>query len=279
MRNSLKKIFDSLLVKYSNPNYLNTDPIQFVHVFSNPQDQELVGFISALFAYGNVKSILKYIKNLLNLLGNTPSQFILETKNLQKIKTQILGYRFQTSEDVYQFLLILGILWQKSNTLESYFTSQGSERIINFQKKFWQTYSNYFSLPPTRGLKFLVGFENPKSPNKRYWLFLRWMVRNTYPDLGIYKTISPSELLYPLDTHIQKLTSILGMSLRKTNDIDKVIEITTAFQEFCREDPVKYDFSLSRLGILKQCKETYEQTLCSICILKVHCNLMGETNK
>lgn len=274
----MNEILERLSLKYSKHEYLGTDPIQIPHSYSIIQDKEIVGFISALFSYGNVKAILNHLTNLLNLLGKNPSKFLSNTQNINQIQKHIPSYRFQTSQDIYQFLYILGILWKQSYTLELFFTSQGNERILEFQKKFWNTYSEYYTTKPSYGLRFLIGSENPKSPHKRYWMFLRWMVRKEYPDFGIYKSISPCELLYPLDIHIQKFANVLGLSNRKTNDITKVIEITNALSKLAPLDPVKYDFPLSRLGILKECKGYYHSKLCPNCDLKSICHLSKKVN-
>jgi uncharacterized protein (TIGR02757 family) len=104
-------------------------------------------------------------------------------------------------------------------------------------------------------------------------MFLRWMVRDSFPDFGIYKTISKPELLYPTDVHIVRLSRILGFSNRRTVDFQLAKNISDHFQIINPEDPLLYDFSLSRLGILKICKTKYVPEICEKCELKKICNI------
>lgn len=104
-------------------------------------------------------------------------------------------------------------------------------------------------------------------------MFLRWMVRKNFPDFGIYTSIQPWELLFPLDTHIQRIANILGISARKTPDWKKAEEITDFFAKVDPTDPVRADFSLSRLGILKECKTKYVRALCETCELRTICKI------
>ena len=104
-------------------------------------------------------------------------------------------------------------------------------------------------------------------------MFLRWMVRDSFPDFGFYKSISKKELLYPTDVHIVRLSSILGFSNRKTVDYFLAKSISDYFLQLNREDPLAYDFALSRLGILKICKTKYLPEICEYCELKKVCNI------
>lgn len=104
-------------------------------------------------------------------------------------------------------------------------------------------------------------------------MFLRWMVRRGFPDFGIYTSIQPWELLFPLDIHIQRIANVLGISSRKTPDWKKAEEITEFFAKVHPADPVRADFSLSRLGILRECKTKYVKTLCEVCEIRSICGI------
>lgn len=104
-------------------------------------------------------------------------------------------------------------------------------------------------------------------------MYLRWMVRKEYPDFGIYSTISPAELQFPLDIHIQRIASVLRIGSRQTPDWKKAEEITDFFREIFPDDPVRGDFALSRLGILKKCKSAYDVELCETCRINTICKV------
>ena len=268
------KIFDNIYEKYNDIKYISTDPIEFCYSYSNKSDQELIGFISALFSYGNINSIKAFLRKLFNYLGKNPIKFLLdEYTDLPPD----LYYRFQTNQDIHLFLQTLKSIYLKSNTLEKFFYPENKptrERIMNFQK-FYLNESLKFSKNNkfSPGYKFLIGSANKDSSNKRYNMFLRWMVRDTFPDLNIYTSFLKSDLLYPLDTHILKISKILSLTLRNTPGYKMSAEITNEFKKFNKNDPLKYDFPLSRLGILKECKVSYEKTICESCLLKSNCSI------
>jgi len=79
-------------------------------------------------------------------------------------------------------------------------------------------------------------------------MYLRWMVRKDNLDLGLWSKIDKKDLLLPLDTHTFKVSERLGLLKRKTYDMKAAIEITNRLRQFDKEDPIKYDFALYRLG-------------------------------
>ena len=85
---------------------------------------------------------------------------------------------------------------------------------------------------------------------KRHNLFLRWVVRGPDGvDLGLWSAVSPRDLVVPLDTHMARLGGALGLTGRKTPDWGMAEEITDSLRLVCPEDPVKFDYPLTRLGI------------------------------
>lgn len=250
----LNKYLFYLVEKYSKPEFLFSDPIQFCYRYESVRDIELVAIITSLFSYGNVNSICKFLESIFSILGKTPSKSILEISNTSLNSINL--YRFQKREDVFEFLIVLSQLWKKEKSFQNYFLSYNLNLgILNFQKEFWKLYKEIFSKSPSYGLQFLVGKENEKSTHKRYWMFLRWMIRKTFPDFGIYHKIHPKDLIYPLDTHILQFSELHKITLRKTNDYKKALEITQWFQKFSEEDPLIFDFPITRIGILRRLKK------------------------
>ena len=270
-----RKFFDALNKTYSKKEYIKSDPILFCYQYKSKQDIEIVGFISALFAYGNVSSINSHLEKLFELFGSQPFEFI-KAGDFSKIEKKIHKYRFQTSKDILIFLKALSEILKINSSLEILFKSENrmlNERIVYFQKYFLYIVDKITKSKLSYGLKFLIGSGILKSSHKRYCMFLRWMVRDSFPDFGFYKSISKKELLYPTDVHIVRLSSILGFSNRKTVDYFLAKSISDYFLQLNREDPLAYDFALSRLGILKICKTKYLPEICEYCELKKVCNI------
>jgi uncharacterized protein (TIGR02757 family) len=321
-RNPVKSLLKSLQEKYCQPEYLSTDPIIALDTFSSIQDKEIIGLISALYSYGNVRSIQNYISKIIFFLSENPSEKIRTwTKtDSRKLKNRLGPYRFQTEEDTIHFLESLSSLLRtqeisksknsvrvqsenlskaygyeqnrkdfqenpenpdlnrsQAPVLESLFWNRDSHSteswsleagILNFQSELRKHISK-----SSYGLDFLIGKEKKNSAYKRYTMFLRWMVGTTYPDLGIYTGIPEEALLFPLDTHILNINEILGLSQRKSKDRKLAEEITARFRELVEEPASRYDFALSRLGIVNGCKAKWIPEICSFCEIHTICKI------
>ena len=82
-------------------------------------------------------------------------------------------------------------------------------------------------------------------------MFFRWMVRHDNIDTGLWKFISPGELVVPLDTHIFRMSKELGFTSRRTASLNTALEITDSLRQYSENDPVKYDWALSHIGIIE----------------------------
>jgi uncharacterized protein (TIGR02757 family) len=277
---TIRKQFDDIAEQFNHPDFLQSDPILFCYRFTKREDIEVIGFIASMFSYGNVASIQIFLEKLFKGLSSNP---------YQKIKDENLSfpsniyYRFQTNKDIHIFFKGLQALLNGNTSLEYYFqneTLSTQERIQSFQNKFTSAIlSTTGEKKLSNGLKFLIGTSSKNSANKRYNMFLRWMVRDTFPDFGLYKTFQKKNIVYPLDTHIVKLSKILGLSNLKTINAKMAREITENVKQINPEDPLLYDFPLSRLGILKICKTKYIKEICSTCVIKKMCTIYAPYNQ
>ena len=86
------------------------------------------------------------------------------------------------------------------------------------------------------------------SAMKRLNLFLRWMVRQDEVDPGGWR-VAPRLLIVPLDVHMHRCARALGLTQRNAADMKTALDITRSLAKFCPEDPVKYDFCITRFGI------------------------------
>lgn len=233
---------------------LLNDPVEFPHRYERKEDIEIAGFIAALFAYGRVELFKPVIEKILNRMGKSPCDFLLNFKPSRHRRLfEGLYYRFQKQEDIIKLLKILSLLLQRHDNIEEAFCKfyrPEDEDTFNAIEGF----SRYCLslLKNTKGLRQLFPLPSDGSACKRLNLFLRWMVRKDEIDLGIWKGIAKNKLIIPLDIHIARISMKLGLTKRKTPDIKMAKEITSALKRLDPEDPLKYDFVLCHTGMMNQ---------------------------
>lgn len=232
---------------YTRPELISPDPLEFLARYPRPQDRETAAFLAACFAYGNVKQILKNINGILAKMPHGPHAFILHATPSKLRKTfKGFRYRFTREEELCAFLAAVQCTLQKYGSLENCFLAHYRE-------------TDETVLPALRGLArelrtnadlhSLVPDPDKTSALKRLNLFLRWMVRQDAVDPGGWTRVPPAKLIVPVDVHMHRIARKLGLTRRNTADIQTALEITRAFQKCCPQDPVKYDFCLTRFGI------------------------------
>ena len=209
------------------------DPI----IIAKKHNDEYIALISALFAYGNVKAIIKFLNSI----------------DLENLESNKAYYRFQTKKDVEEFLKTIKLMKEKYSLNELFL--QGYEKNKNVIDGLRAIIKTIYEINTynSRGYEFLIGKIPPNktkgvSPYKRWNMFLRWMVRNKEPDLGLWEGVDKSDLIIPLDTHTHKVSLNLGLLKRKSYDLQSAIELTQKLKEFDPKDPLKYDFALYRIG-------------------------------
>lgn len=257
IRNLLENIFQT----YHRPEFLEYDPLGMVHQYSE-EDRELVGLLCALFAYGRVRAIRNFLHKLLSRMGEQPQNYLKEKqseKNLRHISRGLV-YRFYTSEDIYQLLLSLNKILKRYKNLKNAFYKGWNGNIL---ESLWEFQRKILNEIPCRhqtdGIRFMIS-NALQSPSKRWHMFLRWMVRKDSIDFGTWDFIPPSSLLVPLDVHLFDISKKLGFTDKKTPNLRSALTITERFRDFSPKDPVKFDFSLCRVGILNR-KDPYFKDL------------------
>ena len=257
--------------------WLETDPLKFPHRFKNKADQEVVAFLSALLAFGNVKGIFRSIEALLNSLGPEPSLTVKNWTPQQESLLRNWQHRWVSGRDVSSLLLVLKRIYSSYESLEHCFLrglnteSNGIEDGLNTFSK--ELIHRVPTRNRTRGFRYLLASPSGGSVCKRMNLFLRWMVRKKAPDLGLWTRISPKDLFLPLDTHLARIVRYLGLTRRSTNNWKTVVEVTKELQKLDSKDPISFDFALARLGILKECRHRPDSELCPKCPLADVCAL------
>lgn len=275
-----KKIFDDLLSSYNTAKYIDSDPIKIAHRFQKKEDIEIASFIAALFAYGQVRTILKSVENILKPMGESPYLFIRRYEKPLPLWTGFY-HRFHNESHIIVLIRSLNVILEKHKTLGGFFRSEfiktGSlEACLNaIAEEFWKHFKIQMQMcgfKPEKiwqGMRFLVNSPNDGSACKRMLMFLRWMVRRDGIDFGLWSDWCPaSALIIPVDTHIARISYFLRLRkgiLKKAGNWKMALEITENLAKMNPQDPVAYDFAMTRLGILDLCKKKYVSTVCRQC--------------
>lgn len=260
----LRKYLEEVYQHYHRPEYLGSDPLVIVRRFESNADREIAALFSALLAYGNVKQINRDLVSLFRSMDWTPAAFLRDFR-FAEASRRLDGFkhRFTDRTDVLCLCWLLHQLLRHSN-LETAFVQgwrEGETDLVAAASRFCDTlysmdfgpYLDRSQMLSRTSFKHFLPRADRGSACKRIHLFLRWVVRqNDGIDLGIWKTIAPSRLLIPVDTHILRIAQQLGICSRRSASAAAAREITDHLRHFCPEDPVRYDFSLCRTGILGQ---------------------------
>jgi len=238
---------------------------------------EVAGFLAAALAYGRVQQIQKSLADLLGRMGDSPFQFVRNFDDQKRVKLKDFKHRFTAGDDISDLLELLRDILDEFGSIEKYFVegyNPGDKNIIPALSKFCDSllakYAKTHNGHITRGLSFLLPRPASGSTCKRLNLFLRWMVRNDDVDAGLWKSIDKTKLIVPMDVHMARLCRILGLYDRKTVSLSTALKITESFIEIAPADPIKYDFALTRIGILENCTG-HHRSGCQFCELFAIC--------
>lgn len=245
---ALKSFLDRKVEEFNQPAFIARDPISVPHGFTRLQDIEIAGFFAAIFAWGNRTTIINKSKELMQLMHNVPYDFCLHHTD-NDLKT-LLGFKHRTfnTTDLLYFIEFFKNHYATHASLEQAFFNSAhtvENALVSFNKYF-------FSLPDVPGrTKKHISSPNNNSSCKRLNMFLRWMVRqdDNGVDFGLWKSVSPANLIMPVDLHVARVAKHFGLLERSKVDWQAAKELTEKLKAFDSNDPVKYDFALFSLGI------------------------------
>lgn len=248
----LKDFLNSKVEQYNNPIFIESDPIQIPHLFSKKEDIEIAGFLTATIAWGNRKSIIKNAKSMMQILDNSPHDFIINHEEGDLKGLLPFVHRTFNGYDFIQFVQSLQNIYKNHMGLENIFSK--FENPDSLQKAIHEFKKIFFEIEHLPRTEKHISDPLKNSAAKRINMFLRWMVRNdnTGVDFGIWKTLSPSSLSCPLDVHSGNTARKLGLLTRKQNDSKALFELDTNLRKLDVIDPVKYDFALFGLGVFEK---------------------------
>ena len=258
----LKNFLDHCVEQFNNSQFIENDPISIPHRYSTLQDVEITAFWTAMLAWGQRKTIINSGNRLFELMDNAPYDFI--KNHIETDRRRFLDFKHRTFQptDTLYFLEFLQNFYQQNTSLETAFTKHLPLLPLHtpnthprLQNALIGFHADFFNLPdaPHRTRKH-IATPKAKSTCKRLCMFLRWMVRkdNKGVDFGLWQNINPSELMMPLDVHVDRQARKLGLVTRPQTDWQTVVELTAALREFDPHDPVKYDFALFGLGVFEK---------------------------
>lgn len=252
---SIKLFLNNKVALYNNPAFIENDPISIPHGFIRKQDIEIAGFFAAIFSWGNRTTIIKKSKELMFLMDNQPHDFCInhsakDLKNLLHFK-----HRTFNATDLLYFISFFKMHFTKYRSLENAFTQWMHKKDETVENGLSGFYHYFFSLPdiPERTRKHMASPQK-NSSCKRLNMFLRWMVRHDDKgvDFGIWKNISPAQLICPVDVHVARVAKALKLIKRQPVDWQTALELTAYLRTLNNADPVQYDFALFGTGVMAQ---------------------------
>lgn len=274
----LKPLLDNLYRKYSL-SYLESDPVYFPHQYKDPLDIEIVGLIASSLAYGKVDLFKPKIAYVLDVMGKSPKEYIKGFKPAREHKFDSFVYRFNRGPDIIHLLSIIQRIIKTSGSVRDFFLQGYSPDDHDIEPALSSFVQRVLAMdcreafPDGRlsdGFRHL--FPAPgKGACKRLNMYLRWMVRKDSIDFGLWREIPSSKLIMPIDTHVARLSRYLGLTKRKGVDWKMAVDVTGALKALDPKDPVKYDFALSRLGILNECPARMDENKCRECGIRGVC--------
>jgi uncharacterized protein (TIGR02757 family) len=245
----LREFLDAKAEQYETSAFLDDDPVQIPHRFSLPQDQEIIGLLSATIAWGNRKSIIRSALRICALMDEAPYQFVMEHQETDLKRMEGFVHRTFQADDLRFFIQGLRQLYLNAPSLETaFYHPEGmAAGIEKFRREMFKT-------PHAQRSEKHISSPAKNSAAKRLNMYLRWMVRSNQKgvDFGLWQQIKPADLYCPLDVHSGRAARKLGLLKRKANDWKAAEELRLSLVKLDPQDPVKYDFALFGLGVFEK---------------------------
>jgi len=247
-KRSKLELLEELYERYNKRAPDLPDPVDFLWRYDDPSDREIAGLVAAALSYGRVAQIMKSVGFVLERM-NQPAKFARQPSS-RSLEKAFSGFRHRFGSGAQLSALLSGArrVVNKHGSLEKCFEwslDESDETIAPALGRFVRELR--------RGMKADCGHLLPVpekgSACKRLLLYLRWMVRCDAVDPGSWSGVPASKLVVPLDVHMNRISRAMGLTRRKSADMRAALEVTDAFRAFAPDDPVRYDYALTRLGM------------------------------
>lgn len=273
-----KGLLEKLYARYNHRVFVPPDPLQFVYRFPDRRDAEIGAFLAAALAYGRVRQIERSLTQLFDRMDGAPCDFTMRLNGAGRAGLRTFKHRFTTGDDIADLLGLFRRVLDDHGDLEAFFAlgyRQEHPTVLPAMSTFCDSlcrlHADAHGGHVSDGLGYLLASPSRGSASKRLHLFLRWMVRHDEVDVGLWRSIDKARLVVPVDVHMARLCRILGLHDDRTVSRSTAVKITESFAKMEPTDPVKYDFALSRIGILESCTGRYRPA-CESCELYGICS-------
>jgi len=247
MNHNIKVRLEHLYKKYNNREYVHPDPLEFLYRYKAIRDREIAALIASALAYGRVAQILKSVRVVLDIMGSSPYRYIKNSTHESLTKAfSHFSHRFAKGKHLSALLLNTKTIIEKYGSLHHCFCENANESTNIIPAL---THLSDLLARGRLNPGHLVAIPEKGSACKRMNLFLRWLIRNDNVDPGGWKGVPENRLIIPLDTHMHKISLAFGFTKRRQANMRTALEITDSFKKLAPEDPIKYDFALTRFGI------------------------------
>lgn len=248
----LKAFLDEKVLLYNKPDFIDSDPIQIPHSFTQKEDIEIAGFLAATIAWGNRKMIISNARRMMDLMGDNPYDFVMGHSSHHLESLNGFVHRTFNGADFSTFITALHNIYTNHGGPEAVFRKNITDNSL--QKSISEFKKVFFEVEHQSRTQKHVSDPLTGSAAKRINMYLRWMVRQDKSgvDFGIWKSIPASALSCPLDVHSGNVARKLGILSRKQNDAKALSELDTQLRLMDATDPVKYDFALFGLGVFEK---------------------------
>jgi uncharacterized protein (TIGR02757 family) len=278
----LPRHLEELYARFRFDRSVADDPIAEVRLLAKDlRRAEVAGIFAATLAIGNTTAIRGAISDLARRAGGdidwlvTPDHARERSRRLASFR-----HRWIRGDQLDYLCRVLEAYYRDHPSLEPVFVrglttggfSGGLDELSRVLRG--ETLRGRLG-PPPRGYRTL--FPSPHdpagSPCKRLTLFVRWMVRERTPDLGLWHQVPTGELRIPLDQHVHWIAYHLGLTSRRTRSWSAVEEVTEALRRIDPVDPTRFDFVLCHTGVSGDCPKERDRTICGPCAVRPDCLL------
>lgn len=248
---NLQEMLETAVARINRPEFALNDPVQFPRRFSAATDIEIVSLLISHIAWGKREMICRDSERLLDILGDSPTDFVLRGP-IDEIEPERNIHRTFFGRDLIYFLRGLRHVYKRYGSLEAFGAAIGIGESEFPSWKLAEGLNKAMAEASEGSFKSIrcLPANLESTALKRLNMALRWLVRRDgIVDMGIWNVITPAQLYIPLDVHVADTSRSLGLLTRAGNDRKAVVQLTGALRRFDPADPVKYDFALFGIGI------------------------------
>lgn len=252
-RDVLYNLLESKYKQYNTTDFIALDPVCIPHRFTKKEDIEIMGFIAAVLAWGQRKTIINKCTDLIERMDGAPHQFITQHQDIDLKQLEGFVHRTFNDTDVLYFVYALKELYTQFTSMEEVFLTGMNKNSLNIEGGLIAFRNYFFSFDHPHRTRKHISSPETKSACKRLNMFLRWMVRRDKKgvDFGIWKGIQPAQLVCPCDVHVDRIGRQLGLITRTQVDWLTAVQLTENLKGLDPKDPVKYDFALFGMGVVE----------------------------